>query len=161
MSGDGGSLETNLELHSSLQRSQDFIISNAMIYIPKMYDKYILNHWAWCIMTNWSMNNEFEGVDSSFLRYDGLYNCIQLPKFRRCWLPTSSRSKIFSQKDVLRLKYGGRKLDVGNSTRPHTLEGLKRLQRLSHSFKSGKTEESWYQYNCMHYLVESLPFPMT
>jgi hypothetical protein len=65
-----------------------------------------------------------------------------LTKFRRYLLPTSSMSKIFSQKDILRLKYGGRKLNVGNSTRRHTLEGLKRLQRRCHSFKSGKTEES-------------------
>jgi hypothetical protein len=156
-----GSLETNLEQHPSLQRFQDFINANAIIYIPKMYDKYILNHCAFCIMTGWSMNNESEGVDSSLLRYNGLYNCIELQKFRRCLFPTSSVSKVFPQKDILRLKYGGRKLNVGYSTRRHILEGLKRLQRRCHSFKSDKTEESWYQCNCMHYLVESLPFPMT
>ena len=77
------------------------------------------------------MNNEYEGVDSSFLRYDGLYNCILLRKFRRCLLLTTSVSKIFSQKDILRLKHGDRKLNVGNSTRRHSLEGLKYLQRRS------------------------------
>jgi hypothetical protein len=66
-----------------------------------MYDKYILNHCACCITKGWSMNIEFEGVDSSRLRYDVFYNCTQLPKFRRCWLPTPSGSKIFTQEDIL------------------------------------------------------------
>lgn len=66
------------------------------------------------------MNNELDGADLSLLQYHGLYNCIRLTKFRRRLLPTTPVLKIFSQKDILRIKYGGGKLNVGYSTRRHT-----------------------------------------